>query len=504
MTESDAATPQVTYEVIDGPLSIRLKPSIFSDYLGNFVIGDRITAESGQKTTADGFVWVKHDKGWSAKRTDDKSEVYLQKIADTEGTRPDDDDEDITERGEDIIFKVTDGPLNVRTQPTFSLDSTTQVPTGSEINVDDESRTEAQGFIWWRHRLGWSVEGRADGSRFYMERVQAGNSGDDGHSDDGGSDTGGTGTGGGDGSGNSDTGGTGTGGDDGGITETQPAEKIQFFEVTNGPISFRAEAKATGQYLGQFATGDQIEVKPDSRQDDGSFVWWHHDNGWSAQKNSSGSIVFMTKIDKITKVKEPTGAGEFQAETIFTRLPVSLANTRWIQYFGNSKFAYNIWAEEKTWYKYSQALHGGFDFGNSSPNIPIFAGVNGTVISLERNSRFYAPNYLKVRVGSFQVIYGHIASPNNFNPGDSVTPDTQVGVMDAGGQNHLHLEVRNGPLKIVNPLLLMEDDLRDSIMEEFDNYEDHFYKDNTWNKWQTPLDQPVLTLSGKILGPHAP
>ena len=46
---------------------------------------------------------------------------------------------------------------------------------------------------------------------------------------------------------------------------------------------------------------------------------------------------------------------------------------------------------------------------------PVFAGVDGQIIDVKYNTSTYAPNFTRVRVGPFMVIYGHIAGPSSFN-----------------------------------------------------------------------------------------
>ncbi|MBZ0278545.1 MAG: hypothetical protein K8I60_20525, partial [Anaerolineae bacterium] len=270
------------------------------------------------------------------------------------------------------------------------------------------------------------------------------------------------------------------------------------------------------------APGTTIAVVPTSRTEADGWVWWQHADGWSAEKKVDGSEVNLfepgtVKIDpaqaaKVTKsplsdVKlAPDGLPDVNQlpmrDSIFKRLPVDLDKTRWWQYYGNNNFAVNLWKEGKTWYKYAQALHGGLDFGNSNDKgVLIYAGVDGTFNKLD--TKFTRPNGQWVTVGDYTIIYGHLTNPRPFNPGDVITPDTVMGEIDLGGQNHLHLEVRYLGKWILNPLLFMPGDLRDQLMKKFPPGEKYFYKDAGWNQWQTPFDQPVLTLGGSIIGPMA-
>jgi hypothetical protein len=40
-------------------------------------------------------------------------------------------------------------------------------------------------------------------------------------------------------------------------------------------------------------------------------------------------------------------------------------------------------------------------------------------------------------------------------------------------------------------------------MTKFPTYSKHFYSDERWNQWLTPLDQPVISRGGPVIGPTA-
>jgi hypothetical protein len=82
-----------------------------------------------------------------------------------------------------------------------------------------------------------------------------------------------------------------------------------------------------------------------------------------------------------------------------------------------------------------------------------------------------------------------------------VTPDTVVGVVDAG-LRHTHIEIRYKNKFIYNPLLFIGDALRDQLIAKFPaKGEQAFYASNGWTKWIMPLDQPVITVGGPVVGP---
>jgi hypothetical protein len=119
-----------------------------------------------------------------------------------------------------------------------------------------------------------------------------------------------------------------------------------------------------------------------------------------------------------------------------------------------------------------------------------------------RNNRFG----VGIQAGEYVIIYQHLVNTNSFVKGGQVTPDTVVGTLDPslGSNMHLHLEVRYDREKwIVNPLLLVADEIRQGIMAKFPTFSKHFYSDERWNKWVTPLDQPVISRGGPVIGPTA-
>lgn len=471
MSDHEETTPGRIFRVVSAPVGVYAEAGFDKKRIGELPVGTQIEVDDDSRRRVEGVIWWQHSGGWSPQRSVSRDQIYMVRV-------------------NRKYFKVIDGPLSIR--PDTSLESTRsgELLIGTVIEVDPKSQTEANGFIWWNHAKGWSAERSIDGSRIFLEAFSPGKSDDEDEPKDPAKPA----------------------------PVTPEVPKVRYLRVTNGPLSVRAEANTSASRRGTLNQGDEIEVDSASRIEAVGYVWWKHAVGWSAERSLDSSTIFMEQISALTKppvtvivtpTPTPTTPGVFQAEPIFSRLPVDINQTAWVQYFGNTQFAYNIRKEGKTWYNYSQSLHGGFDFGNSAPGIPIYAGLEGKVVKLERNSSNYSPNYLMVRTGSrnqFLVVYGHIAAPNNFNVGDRVTPDMILARIDSGGQNHLHLEVRFEDMQIVNPLLVMPDVLRDSITMRWSNYSQHFYRDATWTQWQTPYDQPILKLSApgavEILGPH--
>lgn len=395
-------------------------------------------------------------------------------------------------------FKVTDGPVRIRSEANPKGSIVGQLRDGEEIDVEANSRTEAGNFIWWKHGRGWSAERAADGSLVFMQEMVEGQPAP--------------------------------------VPPAQPATPApaptppppaapaakKTFRVVDGPINVRESPSTLGKLVGQLLDEDVIEVEGNSRTEAGKFVWWRHSRGWSVERSLDGVQVFM---------EEPTAGGEtgtvtpsparetitlpdgsvLTLEPFITRLQVNLADTPWIQYFGNTRFAQALPSNRNPWmqkmYYYCQGLHGGIDYGNNNPGILIYAGVNGVVTRKELNSKGYSPNNIRVKVGNhYTLIYGHIVNIR-VNEGDTVAPDTIVAEIDPDVQVHLHFEVRYRERYILNPLLFMPPDVRNPFLNKFKNHAKHFYADATWNQWQTPFDQPVLKLmnpkEAEILGPNA-
>jgi hypothetical protein len=244
----------------------------------------------------------------------------------------------------------------------------------------------------------------------------------------------------------------------------------------------------------QLRMGEKVTVDPNSRKDDGTYVWWKHDKGgWSAEKTSNNSEVYLSK----------SGADLPPSDFVFTRSPMDLSVMRWFYYYGNTVYAY-IYGRGHNYDGYSQGLHGGLDYGHPGQpdTVPVFAGVHGK-FDYAGSGRAFGPNRVDVLVGNYLIIYGHLANPNpnGLRQGASVTPDTVLGFIDRGAK-HFHLEIRKSGY-LYNPLLFMPNEMREAIFKKFPPVGDFaFYKSDRWTQWTTPLDQPVIKLGGPVIGPR--
>lgn len=435
--------------------------------------GETITADATSRTEADGYVWWQHDEGWSAEKSlTDTSEVYLRDPADAEAEPP-------TPPPSGPILMVKQfhiaETVRVRSGPELSADHIRWLQPGETLDVDATSRTEANGYVWWRHADGWTAEKALDDSDVYLI-------------------------------------------DPATLPEPPAAPNLDdlpdefVLQAGHQQVRVRSMPGLRGRHLKWLLPGEQITVRKASRTEADGYVWWQHADGWSAEKNLSGNEKYLYTPEEFADRPVPPGVTLFDdglpvvdtlpmVNELFSKLPVPLEKTHWWQYYGNNVFAYNLWEKGLRWYSYAQGLHGGLDFGNSMEAVPVVAGVTGTFV--KRDTRYTQPNGMWVRVGNYTIIYGHMASPPDFQPGDAITPDTVMGTLELGGQNHLHLEVRYKSTWIINPLNLMPEDMRNSLIAKFPPAPKYFYTSDTWNQWQTPLDQPVLRLGGDLIGPHA-
>ena len=70
---------------------------------------------------------------------------------------------------------------------------------------------------------------------------------------------------------------------------------------------------------------------------------------------------------------------------------------------------------------------------------------------------------------------------------------------------------------IINPLLLFTEDIYTELITGFNpdkpntgykkdfpkSTKNFFYHTDTWSKWVTPLEQPMIKLAGPVIGPRA-
>lgn len=271
-------------------------------------------------------------------------------------------------------------------------------------------------------------------------------------------------------------------------------EDTRTFLVSTLLLNVRSEPEVDARTLipgEQLQQGEKVEVLERSRLTREGFVWWQHRTGWSAEKRTDNSEVYMVDVE--SELPPP--------DFLFERSPVDLDDMQWFYYYGNTVFAYR-YGRLHNYHGYSQGLHGGLDFGHPG-GIPIYAGVNG-IFDYSGAGRAFGPNRVDILIGNYRLIYGHVSKPVSLPRGTAVRPDTVIGTMDSGAR-HMHLEIRfQNEQFILNPLLFMPKDIQDKIISNFPPEGDFgFYSSTRWQRWLTPFDQPTIIRGGPVIGPTA-
>lgn len=139
---------KATFEIIDGPLSVRLEPG--GQWLKQINTGYQFVADADSQRTVGAYVWIEHEDGWSAMRKTDGSQVFIQKVK----------DEPVAENKEPeptTTYLKTNRNVRVRQKPSLAANHVYWLDTHQVIESQSTSRTEADGYIWWEHKDGWSA-----------------------------------------------------------------------------------------------------------------------------------------------------------------------------------------------------------------------------------------------------------------------------------------------------------------------------------------------------------
>ena len=490
------AKSKKTFEVGSLEVRVRSAPSLQSETVKYLPPGHTLKADADSRTEKDGYVWWKHADGWSAERSTDSTQIFLTPSKESAPAKKE-------KAGEEKTFQAGSVPVRVRSAPSLQGESLKYLSAGQTIKVDAASRTEKDGYVWWEHAEGWSAERNTDGTEVFLIASQesapavskppakpsapavskppAKPSTPEASKPP---------------------------------AKKEKAAEKKTFQVGNVPVRVRSAPSLQGESLKYIAAGQTLKVDAGSRTEKDGYVWWEHAEGWSAECSTNGKETYLFAPGKAVSAPAapsappPASASSVggqdlpMRDALFKRMPVDFDKTVWWQYYGNNVFAHKIWREGKRWYAYAQGLHSGLDFGNSSARgVLIYAGLEGTFF--KHDTQYTKPNGLWVKVGDYLVIYGHVANPRSFQVGQPIGVDTVMGEIEFGGQQHLHLEIRYKGTSIVNPLLLMPEDMRNSLIQKFPPSGEYFYRGGGWSKWQTPLDQPVLQMGGPPIGPVA-
>ena len=477
--------PKKIYKVVDGPLSVRREPG--GQWLKSYPTGYEFIADSDTQTIHNGYVWIQHDEGWTAQRSEDKSKKFLKKVAEIPTPN------NVEPESETLHLK-TNRQVRVRQSPDLSAQDVRWLSEGETIITQSDTRTEADGYVWWQHQDGWSASESLDGRWVFMEAISAPIEA------------------------------TATASQ---AETTQPTDTpavplpVVSIESTSTPavptvptstiitlqantdVRVRSEADLSGTFIKWIPAGTIVELNASSEITNDGYIWLHHKDGWSAWKNVSGSTVFFVEQGSAESVAVMTDDGPDVStlpslKTLVQRLPVDIDNIHWWQYFGNNDYAYTY---GKSWGydRFSQGLHSGLDFGNNNAGIPVYAGLDCTFVREDRYG-------IRVKTGLYTVIYQHLTNTAHFEVGQQISVNTKLGELDSSSNRlrHLHFEIRYKGSWIINPLLLMSDEMVNQITTKFNpSHPRYFYQSGAWNQWLTPLDQPVIKLGGPVIGPTA-
>ena len=186
---------------------------------------------------------------------------------------------------------------------------------------------------------------------------------------------------------------------------------------------------------------------------------------------------------------------------LFDRLPIQIGRVEWVQYFGNTTYAFD---HGHTWgyQNYSQGLHGGLDLGNWKTEHLVYAGVTGKLVHRNGDS-------VQIRSGDYVIIYEHLDNTAGFQALGDISPNTIIGTLDISSNRlrHVHIEVRYKDSAdntwILNPLQLIPQELIEQVVNKFNPLTgNYFYQSVTWDKWTDIFEQPVLQLGGRVIGPR--
>lgn len=542
------------FQVVNG-VNIRSFPSLSDSAKTKFRLqsGMLVQADAHSKIIVSDYIWWRHTLGWSAERhtNDGKNEVYLKPIVqkaiesppqidpktnqksdektqqpenkNTTTDKPSTENKALVPKTTNTLVEMqvasTDG-VNLRAEARQNSERTNGLPYGTIIEVDLSTAIENKddGYIWLKFGHSWVAWKQINdrGTPFLIEIQPTEDSSppdkktttdrniddlkDTLQSTD-----------------NRPT-----------IPETSP-QIVKMKVVSSNGLNIRAEADANSKDKGDLAHKDVIEVDLSTaieNKNDG-YTWLKYGEAWVAWKKTHGSLApFLRETtDAITAISisdlTPEKLPEYQS--LIKKLPVALNDTQWFQYFGNNIYA-EIYGKNHSYDVYSQGLHGGLDFGNSSSgSIQIRAGVHGTVFQIDEPKNNKGNWKVWVKSGDYVIIYQHIyqIKVTKEELPIRVQPDTvlaEIRPSSDDGSDHLHFEVRYLNSKyIVNPLWLMPKTDVDAIVKkfnplrkynkEFDNQSQselyYFYRNTSWSKWATPWDQPIIENGNQTqLGPR--
>ena len=133
--------------------------------------GQIVDVQTGTRQDAGGYTWVQLANGWwVAEQVSNGSEVFLDKapaVVTQPAAPPTAAPTTAPSDGKQYFQVVIDSP-KVRSAPSASGTQTGKLGWGTIVEVDPTSRTDAEGYTWWKHDQGWSAEKSTGGDVFML------------------------------------------------------------------------------------------------------------------------------------------------------------------------------------------------------------------------------------------------------------------------------------------------------------------------------------------------
>ncbi|PJF40656.1 MAG: hypothetical protein D6737_16900 [Chloroflexi bacterium] len=184
--------PQKVFRVGDAPLDIYIHPGMKDSFKSGSQQqpGAVIVVDANDWHEADGIVWWQSRAGWFPQMSIDGSKVFAADLnPEVARVSPATPVEDVSE---EVVTTPIETPVSAGTvaeSGTTQMQAITGVRVrdagstsgkvletkflikGQVINVNMDSKTEADGYIWVQHEAGWSAWKSVDGSKVFLDAV---------------------------------------------------------------------------------------------------------------------------------------------------------------------------------------------------------------------------------------------------------------------------------------------------------------------------------------------